>query len=86
MALEENLALLAAAREFDVFRQAYGDDMRYVVQFKNNDMSSNPLSATLVDGEWRYMLGGIYDSGCDWADIDVGKLEKLMAFCTMLGN
>lgn len=81
MKISDSLELLNKARTFEV-KENGGC---YEVTFK--DMDDSLLSA-MYDEEhgWSYYIGGVYNCGCDWVEVDVNKLKALMEFCDSLGG
>ena len=82
MSISKALEFLDRAKSFKVEKHSYG----YAVEFKD-DGDEYPLSANYTDGEgWSYYVGGVYDSGSDYAPVDSGRLAALKAFCESLGG
>lgn len=81
-ALSKSLELLDKSRMFEVKNK----NGCYEVTFKN-DESDYPLSAVYHEKQgWLYYIGGVYNNGSDWAEIEVGRLRELMSFCESLGG
>lgn len=80
MSIQENLMLLSMSAKFKV---TSASEDTYQVTFKE-DLDNHPLQAVYEDGEWSYYMGGIYNSGLNWAEIDISKLNELIAFTKSL--
>ena len=79
MSIKANLMLLSMSAKFKV-TSASEDTCQ--VTFKDDHDDS--LQAVYEDGQWSYYMGGIYNSGVNWAEIDIKKLNELIAFTKSL--
>lgn len=80
MNIKANLMLLSMSAKFKVTSSS---ESTYQVTFKE-DWDDYPLQATYEDGTWNYYMGGIYNSGLNWAEIDIDKLNELISFTKSL--
>ena len=78
MKIEDSLNLLALARNFKV--TACGSNC-FNVEDEEHD-----LRAFYEEGEWRYYVAGVYNSGADDAEINISALKKLVEFTELLGR
>lgn len=55
--------------------------------YEITDNDSN-VGATIDadEGEIQYFVTGVYNSGCDWAEIDLEALEDMKKLCETLRN
>ena len=80
MISNERLELLSLANKFKVTDRGEG---RFEVEYHYcND--GYPLSAFIDDDGIEYCVGGVYNNGCDYADIDIKALGELVKFCKMI--
>ena len=77
-AIERSLALIDSARGYRVTK---GEGGAYEVW--DDDAS---LAACYSGGEWAYYVTGVYDSGSDFFEIDMGALGRLTEFTRLLGG
>lgn len=80
MNIKANLMMLSMSAKFKV---TSASEDTYQVTFKD-DQDDYPLQAVYEDGQWSYYMGGIYNSGLNWAEIDIKKLNELIAFTKSL--
>ena len=52
--------------------------------YEIEDIDSNIAASIDEEGEIQYFVTGVYNSGCDWAEIDVKALYDLMQLCGSL--
>lgn len=78
MKIEDALNLLTLAKDFKV--AACGGNC-----FNVEDEDHN-LSAFYEEGEWRYYVTGIYNSGADDAEVNLAAFKKLVEFTEHLGS
>ena len=78
MKIEDSLNFLALAKDFKV--TAHGDNC-FTVEDEEHD-----LEAVYEEGGWRYYVTGVYDSGCNEAEIDMEEFHKLVNFTRLLGG
>ena len=77
-AIEKSLELIASARKYDVKKFEGG-----AYEIRDDDAA---LAACYSDGEWSYCVTGVYNSGDDYAEIDMGALMRLAEFARLLGG
>ena len=80
MSIQSNLMLLSMSAKFKV---TSASENTYQVAFRN-DHDDYTLQAVYEDGKWSYFMRGIYNSGIDYAEIDIDKLNQLIAFAKSL--
>lgn len=80
MNIKANLMLLSMSAKFKVTSSS---EDTYQVTFKE-DWDDYSLQAVYEDGKWNYYMGGIYNSGLNWAEIDIDKLNELISFTKSL--
>lgn len=73
-----NLELLNLGKYFSVSRDP--KTRSYEIQSKDSSL------AAIITEEKKitYYVTGCYDSGIDWLDIDIEKLDKLRSFCELM--
>lgn len=76
MKVQERLEFLKSSRDYEVNLEHNG----YVVRPRNYSL----VALIEPEGEVSYFVDGIYNSGSDWADIDVTELDKLRRFVELL--
>lgn len=76
--MDRNLRFLELAKDFKVEKRE-GDGDSYMVSVNGGD-----LVAIIEDGAIDYCVSGVYNSGSDYATIDIEVLDRLRAFCEML--
>ena len=81
--LRDKLSLLSCASEFKIVKVDGAEG--YDVEF-DDDCSENPLSARYDGERWSYFIGGCYNSGLDFIEIDMADLARLTRFCEMLSE
>lgn len=79
MISNERLELLSFADKFNVEKTGEG----YRIEFTGYN-NGYGLYAFISDDGIEYCVGGIYNSGCDYADIDIKALGELVRFCKMI--
>ena len=73
------LDLLELAKEFTVKKE---EDGSYSVCFSGEEYADSEVCAYIENnGSVRYYVTGVYNSGSDFAEIDITALEKLKEFC-----
>ena len=73
------LDLMALAKEFMVEKQ---EDGSYSVCFSDGEYADSEVCAYIDNnGSVNYYVTGVYNSGSDFAEIDITALEKLKEFC-----
>ena len=82
LAINRNLKFLELSKDFEVSK---ADDLNLGGGYKVSAKDSN-LVAFVYDGKVEYAVSGVYNSGSDFADIDIDALDRLRAFCEMLGK
>lgn len=78
MKIEDCLSLLALAKGFKV--TARGDNCFEV------ESTVHDLEAIFDEGKWSYYVTGVYDSGTDYAEVDLAEFRKLVEFTEHLGR
>lgn len=82
MSIKSKLDFISKCNDFKV---TIDDDGFYKVTLKGGENFGFPLVAFIDhEGNIEYTVGGIYNSGCDYATIDMKALEELKSFCEML--
>ena len=79
MDLKKSLDFLALAKDYEIDKSPGGDDWDFKVSEKDGD-----LVAFHEKGRFNYYVSGVYNSGGDFAYIDIKRLGKLVAFCKYL--
>ena len=73
------LDLLDLAKKFTVEKEENGS---YSVCFSDSEEYADNVCAYIEnDGSVSYYIMGVYNSGSDYAEIDITALEKLKEFC-----
>lgn len=80
MSIQANLLLLSMSARF---RVASASEGCYEVSFKD-DNDDYPLIAMYEDGKWKYFMSDIYNSGINFAEINLEKLNELISFTKSL--
>lgn len=75
------LRFLELARGFDVTRNS-GDD-GYDIQEKDGTMVALIVEGDAIE-DVRYFISGVYNSGSEFAEIDMYELTRLKEFCELL--
>lgn len=79
MSMAGVLKLLSAAKEYEIERRS---DAGYDVV----DAEHSLAAFVPDDGETKYYVTGVYNSGSDWQEIDVKALGRLRGFCGSLSK
>lgn len=79
--IKKKLDWLAQASKFNIRKTSDG---HYEVEF--SDDTKNLVALIYNDGNIVYCVTGVYNSGCDWADIDIDALLELKSYCEGLIN
>lgn len=77
--MNEKLELLSMAKTFKVKKNEYNPG--YEVRHRNASLCADILDNTL---EIKYYVSGVYNSGIDYAEIDMDALMELKKFCEMM--
>ena len=77
---KDKLDLLSLADKFKVTNR---DGDEYKVDYYG-DNNGYDLCAFISNDGIEYFVEGIYNSGCNYADIDVEALGELVRFCKMI--
>ena len=77
-AIERSLALINSAQGYHVTK---GQSSTYEVR----DVDAS-LAACYSDGEWTYFVTDVYNSGHDYAEIDMDAPDRLAEFVRLLGG
>ena len=77
--INDKLELLSMAENFMVSKR---NDGGYDIDHKKEDIGA----VIYVNGEIQYFVTGIYNSGTDWAEIDIEALNDLKRFCEMMAK
>jgi len=80
--LEKSLDMLRQANDFAVEKIEHEQEP---VEYKITDKKSD-LVAFWQNGEFEFYVSGVYNSGCDFAKIDVERLRELIQFCSYLSE
>lgn len=82
MTLDSRLKFLELAKDFTIEKPDFANaDWEYKISAKDG-----ALVAFFDKGEFTYCVSGVYNSGSDYAAIDVDEFNRLRAFCEMLKN
>ena len=77
--INDKLELLSMAEQFMVSKR---NDGGYDIDHKTENVSA----VVFINGEIQYYVTGIYNSGTDWAEIDIEALNDLKRFCEMMAR
>lgn len=77
--INDKLELLSMEKKFTVSKR---NDGGYDVDHKTEDIGA----VIYVNGEIQYFVTGIYNSGTDFAEIDIEALNDLKRFCEMMAK
>ena len=77
--ISDKLELLSMAEQFIVSKRTDGG---YDIDHKTENVGA----VVFINGEIQYYVTGIYDSGTDWAEIDMDALMELKKFCEMMAK
>jgi len=81
MELNKSLDLLALAENFKIDKPTTkNDDWYYKVSEREGDL----CAFFELDGTIKYYVSGVYNNCTDFANIDVERFNKLVAFCNLL--
>ncbi len=75
--INDKLELLSMAEQFMIRKS---DDGYYDIDHKTENIGA----VIYVNGEIKYFVTGIYNSGTDWEEIDIEALNDLKRFCEMM--
>ncbi len=81
MELNKSLDLLALAENFKIEKPAAKYDEWC---YKISEKDGNLCAFFELDGSIKYYVTGVYDSGIDFAEIDIERLNKLVTFCNLM--
>ena len=73
--IKKKLDWLAQASKFNIRKTSDG---HYEVEFSDG---KNIEASIYEDGDIVYYVTGVYNSGCDWEEIDIDALLELKAYC-----
>lgn len=77
MGILENLELLDKSKNYYIRQDDVGD---YEIQCKDTNM----VAWVDKEGKESYHLSDLYNSGCDYSEINIYELEKLKRFVELL--
>ena len=77
--INDKLELLSMAEQFMVSKR---NDGGYDIDHKTENIGA----VVFINGEIQYYVTGIYNSGTDWAEIDIEALNDLKRFCEMMAK
>ena len=80
--LEKSLHMLSQANDFEVEKIEHEQEP---VEYKITDKKSD-LVAFWQNGEFEFYVSGVYNSGCNFAKIDMERLRELCQFCSYLSE
>lgn len=83
MDLKSNLKFIEMSKDFEVEEVKKGI---YEIWFK--DAKENDITASIDanKNEISYYVSGCYNSGSDWLEIDIERLEKMKTYVKLLGD
>lgn len=76
--INDKLELLSMAEQFMVRKSCDG----YCIEHKIENIGA----VIYKNGEIKYFVTGIYNSGTDWEEIDIEALNDLKRFCEMMAR
>lgn len=83
MNVQDKLKLLSYAEQFIVTETE--EDKQTVYDIDCKGAAYYGLSARIYrDGETHYYVSGIYNSGTDYAEIDIDAFRNLVRFCKLM--
>ena len=76
--INDSLKFLAEFSRYDVKKLDYDDDPDY--EYEITDSQSDIVALVDHNGKVDFKVSGVYNSGCNYADIDVVALDKFRKF------
>lgn len=81
MSIKSKLDFIASCSDFDISRHSDDYKVTFIVP---SGYGTDLVAFIKPSGDIEYTIAGIYNSGCDYASIDIWALEELKSFCEML--